>query len=129
MRVSATVNKLFRTEFQLTSNLLNNKEANAFVERIYVLGSVRFVATIICKANTDLLLLVADTAIQSLKHKFSGRGEVAAELLESLALKECYLNRRNENLISRLSFLSRKPKAGSQVGLLKFLRDLYDHLQ
>ena len=94
-----------------------------------MLGSVRFAATIICKADTDLLLLVADTVIQSLKHRFSGRGEVADEFLESLAMKECYLTRRNENLISRLSFLSRKPNAGSQVGLLKFLRDLYDHLQ
>ena len=122
--MSATVSKLFKTEVQLSGNLLNNKEANAFVERIDVLGSVRFAATIICKADTDLLLLVADTA---LRHKLSGRGEVADELLESM--KECYLKRRNENLISRLSFLSRRPNAGSQVGLLKFLKDLHDHLR
>ena len=125
--MSATVNKLFRTEFQLTGNLLNNKEANAFVERIDVLVSVRFATTIICKTDTDLLLLVADTTILSLKHKLSGRGGVADELL--VLLKECYPKRRNENLISRLSFLTRKPCAGSQVGLLKFLRDLHDHLQ
>ena len=92
-----------------------------------MLGFVRFAAMIICKADTDLLLLVADTAMQSLKRKLSGRGEVADELLESL--KECYLKRRNENLISRLSFLSRKANASSKVGLLKFLRYLHDHLQ
>ena len=92
-----------------------------------MLGFIRFAVTIICKADTDLLLLVADTAIQSLKHKLSGRGEVADQLLESL--KEFYLKRRNENLIYRLSLLSRKVNAGSKVGLLKFLRDLHDHLQ
>ena len=42
---------------------------------------------IICKADTDFL--VTDTAIQFLKHKFSGRGEVADELLE--LLEECYV--------------------------------------
>ena len=90
-----------------------------------VLGSVHFAATIIYKADTDLL--VADTAIQFLKHKLSGKGGIADELLESL--NECYLKRRNENLTSRLSFLSRKPNEGFQVRLLKFLKDLYDHLQ
>ena len=50
------VNKLFRTEFQLSGNLLNNRETNAVVERIDVLGLARFVSAIICKADTDLLV-------------------------------------------------------------------------
>ena len=89
------LNKLFRTQFQLSGNLLNNRETNAIVELIDVLESVRFVATISCKDDTDLL--VADIAIQFLKHKFSGRGEVADELLE--LLEECYLKRISWNLI------------------------------
>ena len=89
------LNKLFRTQFQWSGNLLNNRETNAVVELIDVLESVHFVATIICKADMDLL--VADTAIQFLKHKLSGRGEVADELLE--LLEECYLKRISWNLI------------------------------
>ena len=61
LRVAVMLNKLFRTQFQLSSNLLNNRETNAVVELIDVMGSVGFAATIICKADTDLL--VADTAI------------------------------------------------------------------
>ena len=76
-----------------------------------MLRSVHFVAMIICKADMDLL--VADTAIQFLKHKFSGRGGVADELLE--LLEECYLKRSNGNLISWLRLLSRKPTAGFQL--------------
>ena len=86
------LNKLFRTQFQLSGNLLNNMETNVVVELIYVLRSVRFAAAIICKANTDLL--VADTAIQFLKHK-SGRGGVADELLD--LLEEWYLKRSGGN--------------------------------
>ena len=56
LRVAATVNKPFRTQFQLSGNLLNNRETNAVVELKDVLGSVRFAATIICKADTDLLV-------------------------------------------------------------------------
>ena len=97
------LNKLFRTQFQLSGNLLNNRETNTIVELIDVLGSVRFTATIICKTDTDLL--VADTAIQFLKHKFSGRSEVEDELLE--LLEECYLKRVSGNLILGLRFLSR----------------------
>ena len=108
LRVAATVNKLFRTQFQLSGNLLNNREPNAVVELIDVLGSVRFAATIICKADTDHI--VADTAIQFLKHKMSGKGGVADELLQ-----ECYLKRSSGNLISGLRLLSRKPTAGSQL--------------
>ena len=111
LRVAAMLNKLFRTQFQLSGNLLNNRETNAVVELIDVLWSVRFAATIICKADTDLL--VADTAIQFLKHKFSGRGEVTDELLE--LLEECYLKRISGNLILGLRFLSRKNTAGSQL--------------
>ena len=37
--------------------------------------------------------------------------------------------RRNGNLISELRFLSRKPIAGSQAELLKFVKDLHSHLQ
>ena len=105
------LNKLFTTQFQLSDNLLNNRGANAVVELIYVLGLVRFVATIICKADTDLL--VPDTAIQFLKHEFSGRGEVADELLE--LLEECYLMRISGNLILGLRFLCRKNTADSQL--------------
>ena len=76
-----------------------------------MLRSVHFAATIICKADTDLL--VTDTAIQFLKHEFSGRGEVADELLEFL--EECYLKRISGNMILGLSFLSRKNTAGSQL--------------
>ena len=90
------VNKLFRTESQLSGNFFNNRETNAVVELIDMPGSVRFVATIICKADTDLL--VADTAIQFLKHRLSGRDGVADELLE--LLEECYLKRSRGNLIS-----------------------------
>ena len=110
------LNKLFRTQFQLSGNFLNNRETNAVVELIDVLGSVRFAATIICKANTDLL--VADTTIQFLKHKFSGRGEVADELLE--LLEECYLKRISGNLILGLRFLCR-----FSAVILKFLKDVY----
>ena len=111
LRVAATVYKLFRTQLQLSGNLLNNRETNAVVELIDVLGSVRFAATIICKADTDLL--VADAAIQFLKHKLSGRGGAADELLE--LLDECYLKRSSGNLISGLRLLSRKPTARSQL--------------
>ena len=105
------LNKLFRTQFQLSDNLLNNRETNAVVELIDVLGSVRFAATIICKADMDLL--VPDTAIPFLKHKFSGRGEVADELLE--LLEECYLMTISGNLILGLRFLCKKNTAGSQL--------------
>ena len=116
--MAATVSKLFRTQFQLSGNLQNNREPNAVVELIDVLGSIRFAATIICKADTDLL--VADTAIQFLKHKLSGRGGVADELLE--LLQECYLKRSSGNLISGLRLLSRKPTAGSQLEFGSFSR-------
>ena len=76
-----------------------------------MLGSVRFAATIICKADMDLL--VADTAIQFLEDKFSGRDGVVDELLE--LLEECYLKKSSGNLISELRLLSRKPTAGSQL--------------
>ena len=71
---------------------------------------MRLRPTIICKADTEVL--VADTAIQFLKHKFSGRGEVADELLE--LLEEYYLKRISGDLILGLRFLSRKNTAGSQ---------------
>ena len=105
------LNKFFRTQFQLSGNLLNNRETNAVAELIDVLGSVHFAARIICKADTDIL--VADTAILFLKHEFSGRGKVADKLLE--LLEECYLKRISENLILGLSFLPRKNSAGSQL--------------
>ena len=72
------LNKLFRTQFQSNGNLLNNKEANTIVELIDVLGSVRFTATIICN-DTDLL--VADTAIRFLKHKFQGEVKLKVNFL------------------------------------------------
>ena len=109
LRVVATVNKLFRTQFQLSGNLLNKRETNAVVELINVLASVHFAAMIICKDDTDLI--VADTAIQFLKHMLSGKGEVADELLE--LLEESYLKTSSGNLISGL--LSRRPTVGSQL--------------
>ena len=64
--------------------------------------------------------IVADTAIQFLKHKLSGRGGVTDELLE--LLEECYLKRSSENLISGLRLLSREPTAVSQLEFWSFSR-------
>ena len=91
----------------------SNREANAVVELVYVLGLVRFAATIIYNSKTDTNLLVADKAIQFLKQKLSGRGRVADELLESL--EERYLKRRNRNPISASRFISKKSNAGSKL--------------
>ena len=78
LRVIAMLSKLLRTEFQITVNFLNNRKAYVAVKLLDALGSVRFVATIIWKAIADLL--VADTAIQFLKQKLSGRVAVAEKL-------------------------------------------------
>ena len=129
LRVAATVKTLFRTQFQLSGNLLNNRETNAVVKLIDVLGSEHFAATIICKADTDLLVAECRHSHPVLETQVIRVRWIADELLE--LLEECHLKSQEEQWKPdfRAEALIYEAYCRLSAGIRKFLKDLHGRLQ
>ena len=122
LRVAATVNKLFRTQFQLNGNLLNNRGTKCCcgVDRcagVSTLCGYDYLQGWHGPPSCIHSHPVPETQVVRERCQVELQMKVVIESLE-----ECYLKRRNREQISGLRLLSKKPTAGSQLEFWSFSR-------